>query len=123
MNGIRLFFKSAKGSVLSSLTLFVVLGAVLLTLNYTLSQYLYIRRAGEMFENAGLSGGLHFVNTTPYDAEGQEALDARNSNRCGKRRNEKADHKALGRRDDRRDRVPARAVRRRRLPRDVRRAP
>lgn len=77
MNGIRLFFKSAKGSVLSSLTLFVVLGAVLLTLNYTLSQYLYIRRAGEMFENAGLSGGLHFVNTTPYDAEGQEALDAR----------------------------------------------
>lgn len=77
MNGIRLFFKSAKGSVFSSLTLFVVLGAVLLTLNYTLSQYLYIRRAGEMFENAGLSGGLHFVNTTPYDAEGQEALDAR----------------------------------------------
>ncbi len=56
MNGIRLFFKSAKGSVFSSLTLFVVLGAVLLTLNYTLSQYLYIRRAGEMFENAGLSG-------------------------------------------------------------------
>ena len=77
MNSIRLFFKSAKGSVFSSLTLFVVLGAVLLTLNYTLSQYLYIRRAGEMFENAGLSGGLHFVNTTPYDAEGQEALDAR----------------------------------------------
>lgn len=40
MNGIRLFFRGQKGGVLSALTLFVVLGAVLLALNYALSQYL-----------------------------------------------------------------------------------
>lgn len=52
MNGIRLFFRGQKGGVLSALTLFVVLGAVLLALNYALSQYLYIRRAGAMLERA-----------------------------------------------------------------------
>lgn len=76
MNGIRLFFRGQKGGVLSALTLFVVLGAVLLALNYALSQYLYIRRAGAMLERAGLSEGLHFVNTTPYDEENQIKLDA-----------------------------------------------
>ena len=76
MNGIRLFFRGQKGGVLSALTLFVVLGAVLLALNYALSQYLYIRRAGAMLERAGLSDGLHFVNTTPYDEENQIRLDA-----------------------------------------------
>ena len=42
MNGIRLIFRGQKGGVLSALTLFVVLGAVLLALNYALSQYLYL---------------------------------------------------------------------------------
>lgn len=29
-----------------------------------------------MLERAGLSDGLHFVNTTPYDEENQIKLDA-----------------------------------------------
>ena len=83
MNGIRLFFKSAKGSVFSSLTLFVVLGAVLLTLNYTLSQYLYIRRAGEMFENAGLPAVCTSSTPRPTTPKGRKRW-THASNRCGK---------------------------------------
>ena len=63
MNMIRLLFKSLKGAVFSSLTLIVVLGAALLTLNYVISQYMYIRLAGDMLERAGIGGGLHFINT------------------------------------------------------------
>ena len=75
MNMIRLFFKSLKGAVFSSLTLIVVLGAALLTLNYVISQYMYIRLAGDMLERAGIGGGLHFINTSPYDRENQAQLD------------------------------------------------
>ena len=56
MNGIRLIFRGQKGGVLSALTLFVVLGAVLLALNYALSQYLYIRRAPASRPRAGPPG-------------------------------------------------------------------
>lgn len=75
MNMIRLLFKSLKGAVFSSLTLIVVLGAALLTLNYVISQYMYIRLAGDMLERAGIGGGLHFINTSPYDEENQAQLD------------------------------------------------
>ena len=95
MNMIRLLFKSLKGAVFSSLTLIVVLGAALLTLNYVISQYMYIRLAGDMLERAGIGGGLHFINTSPYDEENQAQLDKlieelSESGRSGKKRSSRS---------------------------------
>ncbi len=75
MKKIKLFFIGLKGYMLSLITLFFVMIAVLLVLNYSFSQYLFINRSGELFGNGHFDNGLYFQNITPYDQDSQIRLD------------------------------------------------
>lgn len=75
MKNLKLLWNGLKKNIIPFIVLSIVFGSVLVLVNYSYSQYLYINRAYENFEKAQLRNAVHYINITPYDEKSIEDLD------------------------------------------------